>query len=82
MATWLLSPGCVLCPRQREVVYYAFAAAWEIVKPIETKDTLAVDRARLRLAEIILAMEETPWHDPVRIRNEAVQRFICETSDV
>ena len=73
-----LLTGSILSPHQREVVYIAFEAAWEIVKPANCSDDLSIERARLRLAEIILDMEGRQALDTVRIRDEAVRRYLCD----
>ena len=70
--------GSIIDPARRQITQDAFEAAWEIVKPAATKDTLANDRCRMRLAEILLSLQ-TDNLDVVQLRDRAVQAYLVAT---
>jgi hypothetical protein len=63
-----------------KAVYEAFDRAWAAVSAAYTGDAAAVDKARLKLAECVLAVTRDGATDADQIRRLALQMFQMRSS--
>jgi hypothetical protein len=62
-------------PDALKVIFKAFDAAWKEAKPSVSKRALALEAARLSLANIILSIAKEDSRDADQIKNEALKLF-------
>ena len=70
----------VLRPGQLKIISKAFDDAWEQIAPTVSGRPLAVEAARLRLANVILGLAKNGCLDGERLREEAVKIVFASPS--
>lgn len=65
----------VFGPDALKVLFKAFDDAWEEIKPKVSKRAIALEAARLSLANIILSLCKEDSRDPDQLKNEALRIF-------
>lgn len=63
-------------PETLDVIYRAFDLAWAEVAPRLGTDPTAIEFARTRLAQIVLAQSPSEPTDPLPIKTAAVAAFV------
>jgi hypothetical protein len=67
----------VFDPDELKVIGKAFDDAWQQVAWEVTGRPMAVEAARLKLAEIVLSLAKTGTRDPALLTEEAVRRMLA-----
>ena len=64
-----------LGPETLKVAYQAFDEAWAAIAGNYGNDPLAIEAARLKLANAILSLIEETTRDPVALKNAALEKI-------
>ena len=67
--------GATFAPDVLKVISRAFDEAWAEIAPSVSKRALAIEAARLTLANIVLSLARDDTRDPEPIKTEAVRLF-------
>jgi hypothetical protein len=67
--------GATFAPDVLKVISRAFDEAWAEIAPSVSKRVLAIEAARLTLANIVLSLARDDTCDPEPIKTEAVRLF-------
>jgi len=70
-----LISGGAYGPDQLKVLFKAFDEAWDVVAPSISARAIAVEAARLKLANIVLTLAQSGHHDVEDIKNAAIRIF-------
>jgi hypothetical protein len=70
-----LIAGATYDPDTLKIIFKAFDDAWAEAKPSVSSRAIAVEAARLSLANIILSLAQEDSRDPDQLKNEAVRIF-------
>lgn len=67
-------------PERLSVLFKAFDDAWEVIAPSISGRADAIEAARMKLANVILALAQKGHHDAEQIKTAALRAFGADNS--